>query len=331
MKLKKNRRNVYTSKQPSSPLSKICYSTVILVCLLIIGVGLFKQSKAPLTLSSAVKPISATEAREAAEVMARDTLESERSFGDYTAKTYRDNENNGSGSIVIQHKGKVTFFDTGNRYYLGHFGSADEFDRLIPMGIDVTGKGVPNLVVSEWSGGNHCCTKYDVFELGKSLGKIATIDAGHGDTSHFEKRKGEKGLVFVSLDKNFAYWNTSFAESPAPEVILRYCENEYRLADDLMRKPVPSYVKLQQMAKAIRQEKDWKDNIVPPRLWAKMLDLIYSGNSSSAYQLFEMAWQSGVSGKDEFLHEFVEQLEGSEYWSDIKTMHEGKSVCRQGV
>lgn len=260
--------------------------------------------------------------------MARLTPALERSFDDYTARTYRDDVN-GTGYLVICKKGKVVFFETGYRYYLGHFGSADEFDQLVPMGRDVSGKGVPNLVVSEWSGGNHCCTKYDVFELGKSLGKIASIDAGHGDTSHFEKQKGEKGLVFVSFDKNFAYWNTSFADSPAPKVILRYCENEYRLADDLMRKPVPSKIKLQQMANTICKQQDWKDNLVPPLLWAKMLDLIYSGNSSSAYKLFDMAWQPGIPGKDEFLREFIKQLEGSEYWPDIKMMNDGKPVCRQ--
>jgi hypothetical protein len=322
--------NHFKSNRPASRFNIFICIGVTLVCLSIFGVSFIKENTAT-TIPSSVKPISKDEAREAAEVMARDTLESERFFGDYTAKIYRDHENSRSGSIVIQHKGKVAFFDTGNRFYLGHYGSADEFDPLIPMGQDVTGKGVPNLVVSQYSGGMHCCSKYDVFELGKSLEKITTIDAGHGDTSHFEKRKGVKGLVFVTHDYNFAYWKTCFAESPAPKVILRYCENGYRLADDLMRKPEPSKIKLQQMVTHIRKLEDWKYNSITPLLWGKMLDLIYSGNSSSAYQLFDMAWQPSVPGKDKFLHEFVEQLESSKYWSDIKTMNEGKPVCRQGV
>lgn len=263
------------------------YAIVIIVSFFIFGVGFLKKITAPAIPSSTIAPISKFAEKEAAEVMTKYTPILERSFDDYTARTYRDDAN-GTGYLVICKKEKVVFFETGYRYYLGHFGSADEFNRLIPMGRDVTGKGIPNLVVSEWSGGNHCCTKYDVFELGKSLKKMATIDAGHGDVSHFEKRKDEKGLLFVTLDGNFANWNTCFAYSPAPKVILRYCDNEYRLADDLMRKPVPSNDKLQQMVKAIRQDQDWKDNIIPPRLWGKMLDLIYSGNSSSAYQLFEI-------------------------------------------
>jgi hypothetical protein len=303
------------------------YAIMIFVSLFIFGVSFIKKITAPAIPSSSIAPISQAIEKEAVEVMTRFTPALERSFDDYTARTYRDDVN-GTGYLVICKKGKVVFFETGYRYYLGHFGSADKFDSLVPMGMDITGKGIPNLVVSEWSGGNHCCTNYDVFELGTSLNKIATIDAGHGDVSHFEELKGEKGLLFVTLDGNFANWNTCFAYSPAPKVILRYCDNEYRLADDLMRKPVPSKVKLQQMAKAIRQEQDWKDNIIPPRLWGKMLDLIYSGNSASAYQLFDIAWQYGISGKDEFLQEFVKQLELSEYWTDIQIMNEGRQVCR---
>ena len=313
---------ILNSSRSPSKLNLFCYTIVAIVCLLVIATGIVRQVIDP----TATTPTEASDLA-AAEVMQSYPPELERSFGGYMVKTYRDEEQ-GTGYIVIERKGTVLYFAKGYRYYLGHFESAAEFDPLIAMGKDITGNGVPNLVISEWSGGTHCCTTYDVFELGDTFKHIATIDAGHGDMSHFEKLNGEKGLLFVAFERVFAYWRTTFADSPAPSVILRYCDNEYRLADNLIREPSPSPDNLQNMAQAIRMEQAWKSNSVPTLLWEKMLDLIYSGNASSANQLFDMAWRDVISGKEEFRHEFAKQLEESRYWPQIKMMNEGKPVCR---
>ena len=316
-----------SSRSPSK-LNLFCYTIVTLVCLFVIGMSVFTQLKEQTITSSTQTSASMPVEMTAYDVMLRNIPESEQSYRGYVARTYRD-EDKGFGYVVILHNGKVVHFNQNYRYYLGHVGASAEFDSLITMGKNITGNGIPNLVISEWSGGAHCCTTYDVFELGEAFRHIATIDAGHGEMSHFEKRNGVKGLVFVTFERVFANWRTSSADSPSPKVILRYCDNEYRLADNLMRKPLPSPGELQKMAQAIRKEQVWKSNTAPPVLWEKMLDLIYSGNSSSAYRLFDMAWHVGTPGKDKFRHEFVKQLEESQYWPQIKMMNEGKPVCRR--
>jgi len=116
----------------------------------------------------------------------------------------------------------------------------DSPNALTEMGKNITGNGIPNLVISEWTGGAHCCSNFYIFEIGARFRFLAKIEAGHGDMSHFANLDGDGNLEFVGADWTFAYWRTSFAESPAPEIILRFAAGGYRLAEDLMRKPAVS-------------------------------------------------------------------------------------------
>ena len=77
-------------------------------------------------------------------------------------------------------------------------------NNLINMGKDITGKGEPNLVINEWSGGAHCCYTFDVFEIGKKFREITTLDAVEGDYAHFEDIRRNGKLVFVASDWTFA-------------------------------------------------------------------------------------------------------------------------------
>jgi len=56
---------------------------------------------------------------------------------------------------------------------------------------------------------------------------------------------------------------------------------------------------------------------VPPRLWGKMLDLIYSGNMDSAWKLCELSWPADSPSKAMFLKEFKKRLMTSQYYNDI--------------
>jgi len=122
-------------------------------------------------------------------------------------------------------------------------GGSPEFEeepaKLLRIGADIRGDGTPGLVVGEWTGGAHCCTLFHVFDLGKKLRKVATVDAEDAGDSRFVDLKGDGKLEFQTFDYNFAYWHASFAESPAPAVILRYRNGGFHFAEELMRKPPP--------------------------------------------------------------------------------------------
>ena len=57
---------------------------------------------------------------------------------------------------------------------------------MVKMGMDVTGDGQPDLVISEWLGGANCCLLFHIFEIGPTFKKLGTIDAAFGDSGpHF--------------------------------------------------------------------------------------------------------------------------------------------------
>jgi len=65
-------------------------------------------------------------------------------------------------------------------------------------GVDFTGTG-PALV-SEWSGGAHCCYTFHVFQLGDSFKALPAIPLLDADESAFVRRPDVKGLVLATAD-----------------------------------------------------------------------------------------------------------------------------------
>ena len=255
-------------------------------------------------------------------------LTDEQSYKNYTVKTFFNSEDR-KGYLEIIQNGKTVFKQDGYKFSIGPVYTDNEFKKTgvavsnkpIVTVKDITGKGKPNLVVSEWSGGAHCCFAFNVFEIGQKFKIIATLNVAHSSGAHFEEIRGVKKLVFVANDWTFAYWNTCFAKSPAPGIILEFKNDKYVLAKDLMRKPSPSQKVLDDKIKIIQKNDSWKDGEPPEDLWGYMLDLIYSGNAKIAWQFFDKAWLPGMAGKKEFMQSFQIQLEKSPYWTQIKEMN----------
>ncbi|MBI3194896.1 MAG: hypothetical protein HYZ34_10590 [Ignavibacteriae bacterium] len=122
----------------------------------------------------------------------------------------------------------------------------------------------------------------------------------------FKDVNGDSIPEFLGADWTFAYWKTSFAESPAPSIILRFNDGKFRLASDLMKENPPNKNELDSLSEVIRSNSSWGtsdyfgDIYYPSILWAKMLDLIYSGNETLAWYFFDDSWPSSIPGKNKF-------------------------------
>jgi hypothetical protein len=243
-----------------------------------------------------------------------------KTFSDYEVRVFRDKQE-GDGYFDILRKGKIVHRQEGWKFTIGHLYDDDPKYSLIQMGKDITGDGVPNLVISEYSGGAHCCLSFEVFEMGAQLRHIDRIEAEDGDLSHFEDLDGDRSLECIINDWNFSYWKTSFADSPAPRVILRYRNGKYRFAGDLMRKQSPTNDEIAKMITKIHRYAPWTVEEPPPELWSYMLDLIYSGHAEIAWAFFEQAWPSSIAGKKVFLKEFQDQLTQSRFWKDVEKLN----------
>ncbi|MGB2867566.1 MAG: hypothetical protein WBD36_03880 [Bacteroidota bacterium] len=183
---------------------------------------------------------------------------------------------------------------------------------------DINGDAIPDVVVESYSGGAHCCFTTFVFALGDEFQKVAEFD-GENTPVGFKDCDGD-GIYEVTLaDWTFQYWKTSFADSPAEEVILRYKGGDYVVAKDLMRKEPPSQVEFEENVRDVR--KGFFRREVPSSLWTHMLDLIYTGNGDLAWKFFNECWPAGRTGKERFLKEFKEQLGRSRYSSEIRSLN----------
>jgi len=249
----------------------------------------------------------------------------EATFRAYTVRTYR--WPNAFGCFEVVKDGKQIFRRTGFIYQIGgspELPLADKTEILTPIGTDVTGRGRPNLVVGEWTGGAHCCFIFYILELGaKKVRPIETIDAEDGGQSHFEDIDHDGHMEFVGNDWNFDYWHTSFAQSPAPDVLLRFRDGKFRLALDLMQKTPPSPEQLSKRATEVRGDFKRENPEPSPQLWCEMLDLIYSGNAKLAWKFLDLAWPPGRPGKKKFRKEFRKRLTKSKYWGDLKDLNGG--------
>jgi hypothetical protein len=222
----------------------------------------------------------------------------------------------------------------GEKFFIGTMYKDDPDATLVKMGMDVTGDGQPNLVISEWLGGANCCLTLHIFEIGPTFKKLGTIDAGYGDSGpHFLSPAKDSNTTDDAVqihDWTFANWNTDFADSPAPKVILRYSDNAYRIAPDLMRTAPPSPSDLATRASTVKNYPpsakggEWPRAQVSPDLWSTMLDLIYSAHADEAWKFLDEAWPPKVNGKDKFATDFRTQLAKSKYWPAVEAMNSAK-------
>jgi hypothetical protein len=252
-------------------------------------------------------------------------LDNTQIFQNYRTSIYRNYDDD--GCIEIYRDGHLVFSRKGGVFYIGNSVNAgDTLDDgskipVIPIGTDLTGRGKPDIILNEWSGGAHCCYQFHVVELGDTVRRIATIDAEDSDYAHFDDLDRKGIYEFFGWDFTFSYWHTSFAGSPAPEIILRFNGKNYALANAQMEKPLPSREALIETQTQIRSA-EWKNNFPPPLLWETMLNLIYTGHSGVARGLLDDAWVPGHIQKNTFIAEFCNRLSESPYarqLSDIST------------
>jgi hypothetical protein len=244
-----------------------------------------------------------------------------QTFGDNRVAIYRAPECE-MDCLDIYKKGGLVHSQSGGRFRVGCVDAEDKRTPSVRMGADITGGGEPNLVVSSWSGGAHCCYTFYVFGIGKEFHEIAELEAKHSSTSCFEDLTGDARLEFVTNDWTFAYWRASFAESPAPDVVLRFEKGEYHLAADLMAKRPPTSDELSTLAERVRNSEGNVPDWPSPLLWATMLNLIYTGHADMAWKFYDQAWPPRLNNKKKFLEDFRIQLETSPYWSELKAIVE---------
>lgn len=259
------------------------------------------------------------------ECLPRWEVTQEFAIGDYCVQTLHDRQGLLPSEFVISFRGERVHVD--GDWNIGCVGAGGDGDAEEPVGTDILGTGMPTVVLHYYSGGAHCCSTYMILGLpgGGAVVPLASIDGAHTGCE-FRDLDHDGVYECVLRDWTFAYWNTCYAGSPAPQVILRWKADRLELATDLMAAPAPSESALAEQAQAIiaaaRDPDRVESALPPPEYWSPLLDLIFSGNAASAWRLANLAWPPELDARDKFLESFRAQLEKSSYWPELRAWNE---------
>jgi hypothetical protein len=258
-------------------------------------------------------------------------IKASRKINGYDAKIYEvGGEESDDAYLMIEKAGKLKYIAKATKN-VGGLSFADTLEagvskatqsspNLFKATADKTGEGTPDLVVSYYSGGAHCCFSTYFYELGDEITPIKALNTADADVAAIGKSPNG-GLKLATGDATFAYWNTSFAGSPIPQIILDFRDGEFRTNAKLMEKPAPSLAKLKREAAAIRAKMPLDAYVggeeggnFDEAFWGTMLELIYSGHEDLAWQYFDWAWNPKKKGKEIFKKDFEKQLSNSKFY-----------------
>lgn len=154
---------------------------------------------------------------------ARDHLKESAKADQFIFNSYKS-EDDGSCLQVLQNS-KVIFrrtVDSPQGFTIGQPADKESKVPAIANGTDITGRGHPDMIVSFYTGGAHCCLFDYVFELEPEFKLLATLDAEDSWPAYFVDLNGDDHYYYVAQDWTFAYWYGSFAGHP-PQRAPRIC------------------------------------------------------------------------------------------------------------
>jgi len=218
---------------------------------------------------------------------------------------------------------KVLFRGTiggGGKLTLGQAGSDDIPE--IGNGADVTGRGHPDLIVSQFTGGAHCCMSHYLYELAPTVRLLARLNDADDDMAHFARDPKDRKYYYYTADWTFRYWPTCFACSPSEDVILRFVDDPnggaYHVAFDKMLKPAPKQSEWKKdLSTAQKAVDDGAVDDMGHAMWGVVLDLLYTGHSDLAWKFVDALGPKAQQKPFASLEDFCSLLKKSPYWADL--------------
>lgn len=180
---------------------------------------------------------------------------------------------------------------------------------------DITGDGVPDLIVHQPTGGMHICCDAYVLSLRGGVKEVARFESLF-EPVEFKDVDGDGKYEVVTKDWSLARDEGGWTGYPAATVVLEFDGKGYKFSARLMRKPAPKDFegRLARFEKEVRQTGRPSD---------KMLDmavrLIYSGQGDLALSMFDRAFPDGAGIDD--TDYILNGLAQSEYWEDVKKLN----------
>jgi len=243
-------------------------------------------------------------------------LHDERTVGPFTVQRWVNSnmpEVSPSGmcdciTVVYEGVRRVTTFDNA--------GTLSAFITSDLSGTDINGDGLPDLIVSAWSGGAHCCYSSGVYSVGEDVKAVLLLETGNCGPGEFEDLDGNGTREFITCDDRWAYAYCSFADSPFPRVIYSYDSARGMYVPD-----TPRYASRyrDQLAEALDNAQTWLSEsggqdpgLDKCRLLRPALGLMYAGRFDDGLLLIRGLYRG--ADREQFERETVEKVRTSPLW-----------------
>jgi hypothetical protein len=236
-------------------------------------------------------------------------------WGRYSVRTYRRDSGSAYFEILMGHR-RLYSYSAKQRFFVEITGS------------DITGDGVPNVVIRQWQGSAHGDSRYLVLELDDSV--VNEIDVIDGLIAVKFQDLNNNGIVEITgIDKSYSYFcGDSFASSPRPLVVLSFNITQAKFVPDktLMSKHPLSRDKLNKLSIKYKEDTRWSKELRPPsELFAAMLELIYHGNEKQAWELFDESWPDvSEIPKEQYKEALENNLRNSPFYPVIADRNKDK-------
>ena len=243
-------------------------------------------------------------------IISEGTLVDEQFFGEYTYRHYIGPPYDFDIFQIYKKEELVFQSEVGYAFWLR------KEDELCSPGDDITGDGIPNLIVMESTGGNSFAFSCYVFSLGDQFRLIQCLPEGK-----FVDINQDGKLDCIAYQPGFTFWHASHAGSPAPKLVYEYCGYDYLLAPALMYQPLPKEEEMNQIIEEVKgrcaklKESKWdahcwhyEEVYLDSSVWSYMLDLMFSGHPDKAYDFLDKVWPEGEEGKSYFIYDFEKPL-----------------------
>jgi len=189
---------------------------------------------------------------------------------------------------------------------------------------DINKDGIPELIISECTGGANCCFGGYVYSLGDTLKQILRFEPS---LTRFQMKDIDADSIYEFLwyDDCFANWNDIYRHY-FPPLIWGWDGEKYKLRNfgfsDYILKGVE-----EKALKILDPEfkgpmkgygYDTKDmNYTPADIWDFIILFSYAGRIAKADSIFEMYWIGDESDKIEKYNLFKNTLRSCPYWQQL--------------